>query len=71
MKDRLQITELFMAQASRDERYYGTIQRLRDSDGVPYVYGEIKVGNGFVCARADNDVELGRKLDEMVRMVVK
>jgi len=27
------ITELFMAQASRDRRFYGTIKRLTDAKG--------------------------------------
>ena len=70
MKDRLQITELFMAQADRDRRFYGTIQRLKNEDGTDYCFGKIKVNDGFICARADNQDELGRKLDEMVLLIL-
>jgi len=70
MKDPIQITELFMAQADKHRRFYGTITRGQDSTGQPVVYGKIKVNEGYVCAQAADDVELGRKLDEMVRMVL-
>ncbi len=69
-KDRLEITELFMAQADKDRRFFGTIQRGFDADGVPAVYGKIMVLDGFVCAMASSQEELGERLDELVLMVL-
>ena len=65
------ITELFMAQASRDERFYGTIVRSRDKDGNPVCYGKIKVLETEVHAEAPNQEELGKKLDELVTIIVR
>ena len=62
-KDRLEITEMFMAQADRDRRFYGTISRGFDADGTPVVRGKIMVLDGFVCAMASTREELGEKLD--------
>ncbi len=69
-KDHLEITELFMAQASVDRRFYGTIQRGFDADGVPVVYGKITVLDGFVCSMAACLDVLGTRLDELVKMVL-
>ncbi len=51
-KDRLEITELFMAQADRDRRFYGTISRGQDASGAPQVFGKIKVRDGSLLAQA-------------------
>ena len=48
----------------------GTIKRDFDADGNPVVYGKIEVKDGFVCAQAEDQWELGEKLDEMVLMVL-
>ncbi len=69
-KDRLEITELFMAQASIDRRFYGTISRGYDSSGHPVVRARIEVNTGFVIAMAGNQDALGERLDEMVLMVL-
>jgi hypothetical protein len=59
-----------MARASRDRCFYGTIKRLKDENGHPVVYGKIKVNDGFIYSQADDDVELGKRLDDMVRIVL-
>ncbi len=69
-KDRLDISELFMAQASKDRRFYGTIKRGYDADGVPVVYGKIMVLDGFILAQAGTQEELGKRLDELVKMAL-
>ncbi len=68
--DRLEITELFMAQADRDRRFYGTISRGFDEDGAPVVYGKIMMQDGFILAQAGTQKELGDRLDELVKMVL-
>ncbi len=61
---------MFIAQADSDRRFYGTILRGFDAEGVPVVFGKITVNNGFVCASAATQEELGKKLDELVKMVL-
>ena len=68
--NKIEITELFMAQADRDRRFYGTIHRGFNADGVPVVYGKIMMQDGFVCSQAATQEELGERLDELVKMVL-
>lgn len=72
-KLRVEITEVFMAKASKDERYHGTILRTRDDDGKLVCYGKINITNsfhgmvdGYVFAKGLDQDELGAKLDELV-----
>ena len=70
---KIQITELFMAKAGRhgwDRCFHGTIQRLVDDEGQPYVFGKIKMKDGFISARAKDQWELGVNMDEIVLMVL-
>lgn len=71
-KDRLEITELFMAKAGEDFNrcFYGTIKRLSDANGNKYCLGKINVNQGWVCARAGCQEELGKRLDELVLLVL-
>jgi len=69
-KDRFEITKLLMAQADIERRFFGTINRDFHVSGIPVIRDRIKADNGFVCAVASNQDELGWKLDEMVRMVL-
>jgi hypothetical protein len=71
----IEITELFMAKAGRGitswkKCFTGTIRRTTDADGNPVVYGKIKVNNGIIYATAKDQMELGKKLDEMVLQVL-
>jgi hypothetical protein len=68
----LNLTELFMAKAGDDWNrcYYGTIRRSHDENGNPIVYGKIKIGNEFIYATAADQWELGKKLDEMVLLIL-
>jgi hypothetical protein len=68
-RDRFEITELFLAQVNKDVGFLGTIERSIDSDGIPTVFGRIRVNDVYVCAQATNQYELGTKLDELVTMV--
>ncbi len=71
--DRIQITELFMAKAGNDwsRCYYGTIRRETDDEGNPVVYGKIKIGEGYIIARAKDQWELGEKLDVIVFLILE
>jgi hypothetical protein len=68
----IRLTELFMAKPLNDfsRCFYGTIKRLRDPDGIPYVFGKIKVMDGFIMAQGKDQWELGERLDQLVKMVL-
>ena len=51
-------------------RFYGSIKPETDSDGTPVVRGKIKLLDGFIYAEADTQDELGKRLDELVLMVL-
>jgi hypothetical protein len=73
-KDRLELTEVFIAKAGKhgwNKCFYGTIQRGLDADDNPIVRGKIKVKDGFICAQARDQWELGEKLDELVLLVLE
>lgn len=61
-----------MAKAGNDwERcFYGTIQRNVDINNQPFVYSKIKVNDGYIYSRSDNQNDLGTKLDELVVLVL-
>jgi len=61
-----------MAKAGNDWNrcYHGTIKREHDVNGNPVVYCKIKIGNGYIYATAPNQWELGKKLDEMVLLIL-
>lgn len=69
-KGKLEITELFMAQADINRRFFGTIKRGYDADGTPVVRGRIEVQDGFVLAQNCCQDGLGTRLDELVKMVL-
>lgn len=72
-KERLEITELFMAKAGKhgwDRCFHGTIKRFVDDNGTPFVCGKININDGYIYASAKNQWELGDKLDEMVLMIL-
>ena len=61
-EDKLEITELFMAQADVHRRFYGTIKRgYNTADGTPIVRGRIEVQDGFVLAHACCQADLGTR----------
>lgn len=72
-KDRLEITELFMAKAGRhgwDRCFHGTIRREIDAGGNPICFGRIKVLESVIYAMANDQWKLGEKLDELVLMIL-
>jgi hypothetical protein len=71
-KDKIELTEIFMAKAGKhgwDRCFHGTIRRETDENGVPVVYGKIKVNDGYIYACAKDQWILGDRLDELVLMV--
>ena len=64
--DRFEITKHFMAQADRDRRFYGTINRDCDADGTPVIPDRIKVITASQWLMAGHQDVLGSRLDEMI-----
>lgn len=69
-KPKLQITELFMAKAGWDRCFHGTIQRNIDEEGNPYVFSKIKIYEGYILSRSEDQWKVGAMLDELVKMVL-
>lgn len=67
---KIELTELFMAQADKYRCFYGTIKRSKDKDGNTLFFSEIKVKDGFVCSQETDRDRLGKNLDEMCIMVL-
>jgi hypothetical protein len=68
--DRFEITEMFMAQASHERCFYGIIKRGTDEFGNDFVFSRIVMPDGLIQARANDQQELGKNLDEICRMVL-
>ena len=69
----IQITELFMAKAGKNDFtrcFHGTIKREKDENGKPVVRGKIKVNDCYIWAEAEDQWKLGEMLDEMVKMIL-
>lgn len=69
--DRFQITEMFMAQASDEECFYGIIKRSKDANGQPHLFSRIVINDGLIQACANDQKVLGKLLDEMCVMYLK
>jgi hypothetical protein len=73
---KVQIVEIFTAKAGRDwSRYFhGTIRRERDVKDNLVVYGKIlvknNIHNGHILAMANDQWELGKKLDDLTLMIL-
>lgn len=67
---KVEITEMFMAQADHDRCFYGIITRSKDSNGNPHIFSRIKINDGMIQACAGDQRELGKMLDQMCIMVL-
>lgn len=61
------ITELFLVKADWNRTYTGTIKREIDN-GQPIVRGSVCINEGMIYCKADNEDELGKKMDEICVM---
>lgn len=69
-KERFEITEMFMGQASVERCFFGYIKRLKNDAGRPYVFSRLVVNDGLLCASAPEQQGLGDNFDEMCVMIV-
>jgi hypothetical protein len=69
-KDRIELTEMFMAQADNERCFYGIIKRGTDENSNPFVFSRIVVNDGLIQASAPDQWELGKNLDKMCIMIL-
>jgi len=67
---RIEITEMFMAEASNGKCFFGLIKRSHDINGNPHVFSRINIYDGSIMACASNQWILGKMLDELCDMVL-
>lgn len=69
--NRIEITEMFMAEASNGKCFFGIIKRSHDDQGNPHVFSRITIYDGSIMACASNQRILGKMLDEICDMVLE
>jgi len=67
---KIELTELFMAQADKYRCFHGIIKKSKDENGNTLFYSKIKINGGYICAQDSDRDKLGKKLDEMCIMVL-
>jgi hypothetical protein len=70
-KQKVEITEMFVAKACPSRVFWGIITRSVDDFGNPVVFSRILMDDdGLLCAQASNQKELANNLNIMARMIV-
>lgn len=67
---KIELTELFMAQASMDRCFYGIIKKTVSENNLVSHFSKIKVNDGYIVSCAADRDTLGKQLDEMCVMVL-
>lgn len=70
-KQKVEVTEMFVAKPCRGKIYWGIITRSEDDLGNPIVFSRILMDDdGLLCAQASDQKELANNLNTMARMIV-
>jgi hypothetical protein len=69
-QEKIQISEMFMAQADHERCFYGIIKRGTDEFGKPFVFSSIVMPDGLIQANAPDQWILGKNLDEICKMIL-
>ena len=69
-RDKIELTELFLAKSGWNRTFVGTIVRKELEDGTHMIFGTIPVQDYIITASAPNIQELGKKLDILVTLVL-
>jgi len=67
---KIELTELFMAQADKYRCFHGIIKKVVGNDGSMSFYSKIKVNDGYIHSSAPDRDTLGKQLDELCIMVL-
>lgn len=70
-KQKVEITEIFVAKACPSMVYWGIITRSVDENGNPILFSRILMDDdGLLCAQASDQKVLANNLNSMARMIV-
>jgi hypothetical protein len=70
-KQKVEITEMFVAKACPSRVFWGIITRTVDDNGNPVVFSRILMDDdGLLCAQAYDQKILANNLNQMARMIV-
>ena len=69
-KEKFEITEMFCCQPDNERCYFGSIKRLKNNSGNPFVFSRIVMPDGLLCASAVEQQELGDNLDKICKMIL-
>jgi hypothetical protein len=67
---KVEITEMFCAQADPERTYFGCIKRGRHDNGEPFVFSRIVMPDGLLCASDNNQDDLSKNLDTMAIQIM-
>lgn len=69
-RSNFEITEIFMAKADWKRTFIGILTRKFDDTGTPILIGRIPVKNNIIISQAYDSDDLGKNLDDIVRLVL-
>lgn len=69
-KQKVEVTEMFVAKACKNKVFWGIITRTVDDLGNPVVFSRILMDDdGLLCAQASDQKVLANNLNTMARMI--
>jgi hypothetical protein len=68
-KQKIEITEMFVAKACPARVFWGIITRRLDENGNPVVFSRILMDDGLLCASAENQQILSKNLNLLAKLV--
>ena len=68
-KQKIEITEMFVAKACPTRVFWGIITRRVDENGNPVVFSRILMDDGLLCASAENQKILSENLNFLAKLV--
>lgn len=68
--ERFKFTRMFMAKADNERRFYGTIKDGDKNTLHSKILVKNDVHNGYIYAEGIDKIELGKKLDELVVLIL-
>lgn len=70
-KQKIEVTEMFVAKACKNRVFGGIITRSVDDNGNPILFSRILMDDdGLLCAQASDQKELANNLNSMARWIV-
>ena len=70
IRPEIQLTELFLAKADWQRTFVGQLFKYKDDDGSEIIVGKIPVDEYEILAIGKDKWELGKKLDDLVVLIL-